>query len=202
MDDHKVESQISSLWREGKWEDIINFGKSWNYEAWRILWVWPSMNDLDWIKEIILEHQVQGIISVGCGTGLLEWIIQQCTKCEVIGVEADKCWWQSKYSPTMYLNKIMFVTEANSTVDIPSNYAMLFCYFNDGDAFYDYMKNYSGRVIFIIGPDKNQNRCTDPLPFDGKLNELGWRLSRARKLDNEKDFFTVYVRLKSVDNNK
>lgn len=114
--------------------------------------------------------------------------------CDVIGVEADEFWWQSKYSPPIYLNKIIFTERDNCNLVIPSDFAILFCYFNNGQAFYDYMKNYKGKFLFIIGPDDGQNRCTDPLPFDSKLFNLGWKLCNARLLDNKKDFITIYSR--------
>ena len=80
MAEESVEGRVCSLYREGKWEGIINLGTNGeDYEVRRLLWVWPSVNDLCWIKNVIYEHQLEGIVSIGCGSGLLEWIIQQYT---------------------------------------------------------------------------------------------------------------------------
>lgn len=78
MNEYEIEMEISQLLSEGKWKDIINFVNSdENFEARRLLWVWPTFNDLNWIKISIDELKLEGIVSIGCGTGLLEWIIQQ-----------------------------------------------------------------------------------------------------------------------------
>lgn len=74
----EFETRILKLYEEGKHEEIIelsNFAEC--DEVRRLLWVWPSFNDLKWLKKIITDLKFKGIVSVGCGTGLLEWIIQQ-----------------------------------------------------------------------------------------------------------------------------
>ncbi|XP_034951209.1 uncharacterized protein [Chelonus insularis] len=195
MLENEFENEVTRLHSEGKFKEIIALSESVEcYKAQRLLWVWPTFNDLNWIKEIIIDYNLHGIMSIGCGTGLLEWIIQQYLNCDVIGVEADQCWWSSKYSPPCFLSKIIFCDRKNPSVNIPTNYAILFCYFNNGQAFENYLKIYQGNVILIIGPNEGQNRYTDPLPFDVKFDKLGWKLSRMRKLDNNTDCITVYTR--------
>lgn len=113
---------------------------------------------------------------------------------DVVGVEADKSWWSSVYSPPQFLKRTIYIDNVDADIRVPSDYALLFCYFNNGRAFVDYMNNYAGQVVIVIGPDVGQNRTTDPLPFDKKFNELGWKMRNARKLDNRKDYAAVYTR--------
>lgn len=113
----------------------------------------------------------------------------------VIGVEVDQLWWESRYSPAFYLENVMFIGKTNSLIDIPDNYGILFCYFNNGPAFEDYINNYHGKIVLIIGPIEGQNRSTNPLPSDViKLKSFGWKLNKIRKLDNNKDCIAVYIR--------
>ena len=93
------------------------------------------------------------------------------------------------------MKKTILIDDEDAVVELPDNYALLFCYFNDEKAFKDYMNRFSGNVVIVIGPDEGQNRTTDPLPFDIKFEELRWILRNERKLDNRKDVATVYTRL-------
>lgn len=78
MLERELEKRITLLHSEGKWKEIIALGESdENHEACRLLWVWPTLDDLNWIKNVIEDYNLRGIVSIGCGTGLLEWIIQQ-----------------------------------------------------------------------------------------------------------------------------
>lgn len=75
-----------------------------------------------------------------------------------------------------------------------SNYALLFCYFNNGPAFLDYISNYKGDVVFIIGPGKGKGRHTDPEPFKANFGDITWRLHAYQEVKNSKDFIAVYVK--------
>lgn len=78
MSEKILEEQVCKLHSRGQWERIINLETNeGNDEGRRLLWFWPSLNDLDWIKSVIEDYQLKGIASIGCGSGLLEWIIQQ-----------------------------------------------------------------------------------------------------------------------------
>lgn len=43
----------------------------------RYLWAWPNDNILSYLKDELQNLSINRILSVGCGSGLLEWIIQQ-----------------------------------------------------------------------------------------------------------------------------
>lgn len=44
-----------------------------------ILWVQPTEEDLLFIEKIMKDENISLIVSVGCGTGLLEWLIINAT---------------------------------------------------------------------------------------------------------------------------
>ncbi|XP_074100927.1 uncharacterized protein LOC141528664 [Cotesia typhae] len=191
----EFEKKVSKLHEEGNYEKIIELsGSAECDEAQRLMWVWPTFNDLQWIRDLLDNFKYKKIVSVGCGTGLLEWIIQQYLNCDVIGIEIDKSWWQSKYSPSFYLNKIIF-TSKKSPVNISADYAVLFCYFNNSEAFKSYLTDYSGHLVVVIGPEEGKNRHTDPRPFDKKFSKMGWKLHASKKLDNGIDCIAAYQNL-------
>lgn len=70
--------KVVNLYNENKWRDIIELLNNCDIENSRqLLWVSPNFKNLSWIKNIICETNLKGIVSVGCGSGLLEWLIQQ-----------------------------------------------------------------------------------------------------------------------------
>ncbi|XP_043461305.1 uncharacterized protein LOC122497940 [Leptopilina heterotoma] len=193
--ENPIMEKVVKLYNENKWRDIIELLNNCDIENSRqLLWVSPNFKNLSWIKNIINETNLKGIVSVGCGSGLLEWLIQQNCDCDVHGVEIDKSWWCCKYSPPIFLKKITFVSDTESTVSIEKNYALLFCYFNNEPVFLNYLREFNGNVIFVIGPDEGQNRYTMPLPFDKKFTEYGWHLSKSQEISFSKDFICMYVR--------
>ncbi|XP_076165856.1 uncharacterized protein LOC143145910 [Ptiloglossa arizonensis] len=196
MVNKNFEEKILTLYSQRKWKDIANLDCPLNeFEKCRLFWVLPTINDLHWIKEIIDEHNVAGLASIGCGCGLLEWLFQKCSGLDVIGIELDRSWWCSKYSPPLFIENIHFIHENNTkNFSVPENYALLFCYFNNALAFCDYIENYKGKLIFVIGPKEGQHRWTDPMPFDNKFYVYGWKLLSKKEIERSNDCITVYGR--------
>lgn len=78
--DNDFLSTVLDLYKRNEWQNILKLNEmSDNKTALKLLWVWPSIKNLDFIKNTVEENSCDGIISVGCGCGLLEWIIQQST---------------------------------------------------------------------------------------------------------------------------
>ncbi|XP_053975841.1 uncharacterized protein LOC128874801 [Hylaeus volcanicus] len=196
MVDENIEEKIIDLYSQGKWIDIVNLDCISNeFEKCRLFWVLPTINDLNWIKEIIDKHSLAGLASIGCGCGLLEWLFREYSGLDVIGIELDRSWWRSKYSPPLFLENIFFVQENNiENLCLSEKYALLFCYFNNELAFSDYVANYKGNLIFVIGPEDGQHRFTDPMPFDTKFDEYGWKLLDKKQVERSNDYITVYAR--------
>ncbi|KZC10502.1 PREDICTED: uncharacterized protein LOC107188612 [Dufourea novaeangliae] len=196
MGTENIEEMVLTLYNQEKWTDIVELVCSTNeFEKCRLFWVLPTMNDLCWIKDIIDMHNVSGLTSIGCGCGLLEWLFQKYSGLEVVGIELDRSWWCSKYSPPTFLTNMLFVHESNTkSLRVPENHALLFCYFNNASAFCDYIKNYRGKLVFVVGPKEDQHRWTDPMPFDKKFNDYGWKLLSKKEIERSDDYITVYGR--------
>ncbi|XP_018576582.1 uncharacterized protein LOC108915102 [Anoplophora glabripennis] len=187
-------STVLELYRENKWEEILKLNEhSDDPTALNLLWVWPSEKNLNFIKTVLNEYNLDGIVSIGCGCGLLEWIINKSTGFDVTGYEINKAWWESKYSNPKFI-KLNYQEESLEENCLNSNYALLFCYFNNGPAFLEYINTYEGNVVFIIGPGKGKGRHTDPEPFGANFGSFRWRLYGYQEVKNSKDFIAVYVK--------
>lgn len=76
--DESVEKEILRFYKEQKWQDIVNLDCNLSeLDKSRLFWVLPDTNDLRWIKELIDKYNLVGLISIGCGCGLFEWLFQK-----------------------------------------------------------------------------------------------------------------------------
>ncbi|XP_069676558.1 uncharacterized protein [Periplaneta americana] len=163
------------------------------------LWVRPSEENLHFIEQQTLKYGCSRLVSIGCGSGLLEWLIHKATNLEVIGVEVDRSWWESGYAPPTFL-PLYYADEVQaSDVITSSNSTLLFCYFNNGPAFTDYMKRYNGNCFIVIGPGEGRGTHTNPSPFNVQLeDQAAWNLVAFQEIQHTKDFITVYVRAQYI----
>ncbi|XP_060516542.1 uncharacterized protein LOC132696025 [Cylas formicarius] len=184
---------IISLHKAKKWEAILKLRNEHcdHLSALKILWVWPSTTNLTFLKNVMWNYNMKGVISLGCGCGLLEWIIEQATGYPAIGYEINEEWWESKYSNPQFIP--LKYAEKEKPV-LHSAYALLFCYFNDGSAFRDYIKSYKGRMVIIIGPGEGSGRHADPLPFSAEFGESNWKIFQHQEVRDTKDFIAIYLR--------
>lgn len=113
------------------------------------------------------------------------------------GVEVDGAWWRCKYAPPNFIPLLFTApTLDKDTITLLRNSdstALLFCYFNNGPAFKDYIEHFSGKVLIIIGPGEGKGVHTDPKPFD---NVPEWTLHVSEEVGNTKDFIAVYCKNK------
>ncbi|XP_028131123.1 uncharacterized protein LOC114326869 [Diabrotica virgifera virgifera] len=192
MGDNFVETVIE-LHRSKSWKEILNLNThSDNQNALKLLWVWPEIKNIRYIKNLVKDLGYKGIISLGCGCGLLEWIISEATGLPVLGYEINPEWWESKYSNYKFINLHYVDSISEKTLD--SNYALLFCYFNDREAFQKYVENYRGNLIFIIGPGDETCRHTDPEPFSADFGSSEWKLYCFQEVKSSGDYIAAYVR--------
>ncbi|XP_031625484.1 uncharacterized protein LOC116342123, partial [Contarinia nasturtii] len=178
-----LEAYLVELSSANDWHGIIEAGNLFSVEEkTKFLWAWPSVASLAWLKRILTENHIGNILSVGCGSGLLEWLISKTTGVNVVGLELDKSWWKSAYSPTTFID-IKF-TERQITSEFlkkciqaePSQFALLFCYFNNRKAFLEYVRAYSGDLVIIVGPNSEQHIVTDPNPLKPNFESDEWSL--------------------------
>ncbi|XP_018376035.1 PREDICTED: uncharacterized protein LOC108769513 [Trachymyrmex cornetzi] len=193
MNSDDIDENIISLYNAQKWEEVAALSSaSDNLKSSRLSWIFPDINDLYWINDIIRKYNLTGIASIGCGCGLLEWLLQKCSGLDVMGIELDSSWWHSKYSPPQFLKNIIFVENKSVNFQVPKRYAMLFCYFNNCTAFCNYMESYKGNLIFVIGPAQGNNCTTDPLPFDEKFKKYNWKLIKQKRLVCSNNYIVAY----------
>lgn len=78
MDNNDIDEYIISLYNAQKWKEIVALSSTTDdFRTCRLSWVLPDISDLCWINEIIQKYNLSGIASIGCGCGLLEWLLQK-----------------------------------------------------------------------------------------------------------------------------
>lgn len=69
----------------------------------------------------------------------------------------------------------------------------MFCYFNNREAFNEYVNCYRGNFVIIIGPDENTLRYTEPLPLDKEFQKNeNYKLIHLRQFGNASDLIAIY----------
>lgn len=196
-----LEVQLQELIATHDWKKIIQLNECYSLnEKSRFLWAWPSENCLQKLKNALLRNCVQSILSIGCGSGLLEWILEETTGLSVSGIELANSLWTSNYSPSKFI-KVNFIDgdpstkyleECAITVD---NFALLFCYFNNRSAFDKYVQEYTGNVVIIVGPRNYCGIVTDPLPMNPQFsNEGKWVVESVIDIEDGCNVVAVYKR--------
>lgn len=72
------DEQLQELVLQKRWKEIISLGATIPLEEKsRYLWAWPSEDSLIFLKNELKAAGVSRILSIGCGSGLLEWIIRE-----------------------------------------------------------------------------------------------------------------------------
>lgn len=193
----ELDSQFQELTNQGKWREILNYRTSLTLEnRSRYLWAWPSMSDLTVLKWMFEEFQLTNLLSVGCGSGLLEWILNRSIGLSVKGLEVDKSWWTSCYSPNYFIDLNFFEDDNLELEDIvgSNDFGLLFCYFNDHEAFNYYVDSFKGNWIVIIGPEDGNGRYTEPMALRPRFNvDTDWKLEANFSLV-EGDIVAFYKR--------
>ncbi|KAF5275084.1 hypothetical protein FQA39_LY07021 [Lamprigera yunnana] len=110
----------------------------------------------------------------------------------VIGYEVNKEWWTSRYSMQQFI-KVKFLVMPPSSDHLPKDNALLFCYFNNGPAFQDYINVYKGNSVIIIGPGIGRGTHTNPDPFKPNLDK-SWKLFKHQYIGETKDVIAVYTK--------
>ncbi|KRT80355.1 hypothetical protein AMK59_6485 [Oryctes borbonicus] len=192
--ENEFKNLVISLHKQNKWKEILDLDiNSHKQEVVRnLLWIWPSIDNMNFLKRLIIENDLNGLASVGCGCGLLEWMFREFSDMNVLGYEINKEWWTSKYSIPMFIDLIYCNQETKPKLN--PKYALLFCYFNDGEAFRKYIRSYSGNLVFIIGPGEGKGTHTEPRPFKPGFENNNWMLHDYQEVKDTKDFIAAYIR--------
>lgn len=71
----------------------------------------------------------------------------------------------------------------------------MFCYFNNRDAFDEYVNCYKGNYVIIIGPANDIGRYTEPMPSDREFQKNGdFSLVHLREFSARRDLIAIYER--------
>jgi len=62
----------------GDWQGIIELYEQGMVDT-NILWYQPCFDAINFLRDSLLHFSVKSVTSVGCGTGLLEWLISLST---------------------------------------------------------------------------------------------------------------------------
>lgn len=62
----------------GDWQGIVQLYEN-GFTDEKLLWFQPDSNGLNFLRKNLAELGVQGVSSIGCGSGLLEWLINSST---------------------------------------------------------------------------------------------------------------------------
>ncbi|KAJ6633619.1 hypothetical protein Bhyg_16805, partial [Pseudolycoriella hygida] len=204
----RLEKQLIELTSSNDWRKVISLNKCYPLsETCLFSWAWPSENCLKILKTVLDKNCVRSILSIGCGSGLLEWILEATTGLPVRGIEMSNSLWMSNYSPTQFIKmnfiegdpSTMYLQECAATRD---DFALLFCYFNNKSAFDNYVEEYHGNVLIIIGPRNDCGIVTDPLPLNPNfcsLNGFEWELESVIDVDDDDyNVVAVYRRSRTI----
>lgn len=201
-----LEENLISLTAEDQWQKIIDLEANYPLEEKsKFLWAWPSLSTLAAIERILRANNVSTILSIGCGSGLLEWIISKSTGIHVTGLELDRSWWSSSYSPKTFIDLRFTNCEItsqflNACANDANRFALLFCYFNNRQAFLDYVRVFSGEIVVIIGPVEGSGIVTDPIPLNPQFEEIDgvkWCLIETLQMQTKDNCIAFYK--KSID---
>ncbi|KAH8407004.1 hypothetical protein KR222_003739 [Zaprionus bogoriensis] len=181
--------QVYCLTDKQHWSKLIALGKTLDQQLKRkILWVWPTGTDLRSLHGVLEELGIRIVLSIGCGSGLLEWLLttvgQSDKALSIFGLERDPNWWRSRYAvrsfiPLNYIEQADSKLDANFLMDCCSGImpcALLFCYFNNRQAFLEYLSVFGGRWLILIGPQPDLGIHTDPNPLQPQLPDNQWAL--------------------------
>lgn len=79
MDQERVLTEkVCELHQRNEWRKILKLSETWDENCLRkLMWVWPSQANLRFISKVVKGNGLEGVISIGCGRGLFEWLLQQ-----------------------------------------------------------------------------------------------------------------------------
>lgn len=203
-----LEEHLLNLTSNDQWQKILDLESIYPLEEkTKFLWAWPNIHTLNAMKNILYANNVKSILSVGCGSGLLEWIICKSTGFHVTGLELDRSWWSSIYSPKTFIELNFTAPSITSEFlrkcaecNSDDNFALLFCYFNNREAFLDYMSAFTGDLVIIVGPKEGQGIVTDPIPLNPQFetnNKHKWCFVDAIEMQTKNNVLAFYKKQNS-----
>ncbi|GAB0097746.1 LOC108097482 [Sergentomyia squamirostris] len=187
-------------WRKLLWK-FTNLSAD---ERRKFSWICPTLESLKIIQRQLQNHGIRNILSIGCGSGFFEWILKESCGVRVSGLELDNSWWTSAYAPATFIP--LHFTQTPITEKFlkecasGENFSLLFVYFNNGPAFWEYLEQFPGDFVLIAGPEAGAGIHTNPSPYallSENAPKVGSWLQEA-KLDvgDSVNIIAIYKRVK------
>ncbi|KAL7726830.1 hypothetical protein ACLKA6_017239 [Drosophila palustris] len=173
------------------WRKLLVLGSTLDNQLKRkLLWIWPTVSDLTKFNQTLHHLGLQTVLSIGCGSGLLEWMIAAVgdETLRIYGLERDPNRWRKSTDSRL---KGSFLSSCCSGV-MPC--ALIFCYFNNSKAFLDYLSVFEGIWIILIGPQPGFGIHTDPNPLQPELPKNQWSLHTLMNW-TEQNVVAIYKKL-------
>ncbi|XP_059217389.1 uncharacterized protein LOC131994641 [Stomoxys calcitrans] len=191
------------------WRKLLKYGETLDVDVKRkLLWMWPTEKCLQEINELLQKFNITCLLSIGCGSGLFEWLLKESSNIEIHGLEVDRKWWSSSYAIKSFIQlkyiEDMCLTNNDYLQDCCStnswNFVLMFCYFNNRQAFLEYLNSYQGNWLIIIGPLDKQEIYTDPLPLEPNFPSdmlTKWLLKSSLEM-GENDCLAIYEKIELI----
>lgn len=71
-------NEVTALCKEKKWREIGDMFHE-HPDRNKLLWVFPSEENFRFLAECVKELGCEKVLSIGCGSGLLEWMFTEAT---------------------------------------------------------------------------------------------------------------------------
>eukprot|EP01079_Euglenida_sp_SAG-EU17-18_P004135 gene4135-754_t len=126
-------------------------------------WVLPSRPMLETMSQACKHAGAKGVVSICCGTGMSEGLLQWVSGLKVTGVEdfSDHMG-NPDNMPHRYIQDIR-CKRPGELHPIASDQALLISWGRNGHLFCEYVLNYPGDVIIVVGEDTKG--CTFPADY-------------------------------------
>lgn len=73
-----LDETLRRLIAHGQWQRVIELGARHDRcERSRYLWAWPTLAAIGELGRALRAYGCERVLSIGCGAGLLEWLLQQ-----------------------------------------------------------------------------------------------------------------------------
>lgn len=74
------EDELLKLYHSGDWRSVIDLRDRFTRrELNRTLWAWPTTQSLDNLRKVLVKNRCKRVLSIGCGSGLLEWLLHKAS---------------------------------------------------------------------------------------------------------------------------
>lgn len=73
-----ITNEVIALYKEKNWKDIVEKYHD-HPDRSSLLWVYPTEENFEFLRQSLGDLKCDSILSVGCGSGLLEWMITEAT---------------------------------------------------------------------------------------------------------------------------